>query len=70
MKAQLTFNLPEDQESFQTHLNAGKYYCSIHDMLMWLRQKYKYENVTELQVEDVREKMFKILEDHDIDGEF
>lgn len=41
MKATLEFNLPEDQEDFETHLNVWKYRSVIADLHTYLKWELK-----------------------------
>jgi len=46
MKAILEFNLPEENEEFQTAINANKYASQVDQILGLIRRKYKYEEHT------------------------
>ena len=70
MKAVMIFKLPEEAEEFRTYQNANKYHCAIHEYLMFLRQKYKYEDAKVVDVEEARDKFWEILNDLEIAGEF
>lgn len=50
MKATLEFNLPEDQENFDTRLNAWKYRAVIADLNTFLRREMKIANNSDVKV--------------------
>lgn len=70
MKAILAFKLPEESEDFKLHTKALSLFCVIHDFQMYLRSKYKYEDVETIKVEEVREKLVELLQEHDCDELF
>lgn len=70
MRAQLTFNLPEENEEYKTYMNAYKYYCALSDLQSYIRNKWKYEDIDAVLVEDLKDKFWEILEDHGVSGEF
>lgn len=65
MKATLEFNLPEDQEEFQTAQDGGKAKGVLHELDQHLRSKTKYapdtqsEQVTETY-QEIREKLWEL----------
>ena len=68
-KAQLVFNLPEEDSEFRLAINANKWYCSMWDLDQFLRSKLKYEELSEeeYQIYDaIRSKLFECLDDHSI----
>jgi len=42
MKAILEFNLPEDQDQFETAINGRKMYSILWELDQWLRGNVKY----------------------------
>jgi hypothetical protein len=73
MQSILKFNLPEDNEEFQMSINGHKYHCAINDILQHLRDKIKYSdlNENELKVyEDIRIKIFEILDEYNLNNNF
>ena len=50
-KASLEFNFPDDQELFETSLNAVKYKCQIEDIELVLRKYRKYEELANAERE-------------------
>ena len=42
MKAVFKFNLPEEQEEYQTFIDANKMQNVLFEMNQWLRKKIKY----------------------------
>jgi len=69
MKAILEFNLPEDQDDFETSTNGWKYRSVIDDIDGFLRNKLKYETLTEEQYEaydKVRTELWNFINEHNI----
>jgi hypothetical protein len=69
MKAQLTFNLPEDQAEFDFATQGSNMYSALWDISQELRTLWKYEELKQEEwdmVERIRNKFFEILEDHQI----
>lgn len=46
-KAKLTFTLPEEQEEFQTAINAWKYRILVGEIKEKIRRKIKHEEISE-----------------------
>lgn len=70
MKAILEFNLPEDTQEYENAMNGQRLSIVISDLLNYLRQKSKYENFETLPISVVREKIYELLNDMNIKGEF
>lgn len=70
MKAQLTFNLPEEQEEFETANNGWKYQSVLWDLNEFLRSKMKYDDkITDVQYDiydEVRSKIWEFLNEKNI----
>jgi hypothetical protein len=49
MKATLTFNLTDDQHSFDCAINGKKYYDILDEVRQHLRSLEKYQDLTEEQ---------------------
>jgi hypothetical protein len=64
MIASLRFRLPEEESEFNTAINGGKYLAVLNELDIWLRSQYKYAG-SELHGE-VRNKLYEILEEYDI----
>ena len=64
--ATLKYKLPEEADEFKQAQKAGDYACAIHDFSQWLRQKYKYESVETISLEEVRKQFYEILEEWDV----
>lgn len=45
-KGKLTFTLPEEQEEFQTAINAQKYKDLVQDINEHIRRRLKYEEIS------------------------
>jgi len=51
MKATLTFDLTDDQHSFDCAINGKKYYDLVDEIKQHLRSLEKYQDLTEEQYE-------------------
>jgi hypothetical protein len=70
MKGTLEFNLPEDQDDFDTATNGWKYRSVIDDIDGFLRNKLKYDNLTQEQYDaydKVRTELWNFINEHNID---
>ena len=65
MKATLHFTLPEDSSEHQLALNGSKYYCTIQAVLGKIRDKVKYETLSEEQIKILEEIRDLILDEED-----
>ncbi len=71
MNATLSFNLPEDQESFELAINAGKWYDILWELDNELRNHIKY-NPTDLSnktldvYDEVRERIYKLMAENNL----
>ena len=68
MKAQLTFNLPEDSVEFEEAVNGGKWKHVCWEMNQWLRKETKYATDdtspdTIRAYENCREALIEIVND-------
>ncbi len=65
MKASLRFNLPEETTEHQTALDGWKWKVVVEQMDETLRQKLKYEDLTEEDDEliaEIREELRSLIE--------
>jgi hypothetical protein len=65
MKASLRFNLPEETTEHQTALDGSKWKAVVEQMDETLRQKLKYEDLTEEDDEliaEIREELRSLIE--------
>ncbi len=70
MKAVLEFNLPEDQDDFDTATNGWKYRSVLCDIDNFLRSKLKYEElppVEDIGYEKARTELWNLINEHNID---
>ena len=68
-KAQLVFNLPEEDREFRLAIDANKWYCALWDLDTHLRNKLKHTELTDEQhklYEELRSKLYECLVAHDI----
>lgn len=64
-KAILEFSIPEESEEFRTAINANKYVSSLDEFGAYLRNKLKYEELSEAEYaiyEKIRTKFYEIRE--------
>ena len=54
MKASLKFNLPDEEQALQLAIDGHKWKAVIEEVDQNLRNKAKYEDLTEVTIEDVR----------------
>jgi hypothetical protein len=69
MKAKLEFDLPEEQDDFEVASNGWKYRSVLFDLDNFLRNKLKYEKLTEEQYKaysEVRELFWDTLRDDNL----
>ena len=65
MKATLEFNLPEEKEEFKHANNGVVYFCQLEEMQLFLRQLYKYREISDEKSEfldEIRDKFYEIRE--------
>lgn len=62
-KAILEFNLPEDGEYFEMHMNASKYFCAINDIKHYIRQLNKYDERDTIPKEELTHNLYALLDD-------
>jgi hypothetical protein len=69
MQAQLTFNLPDDQEEYELCNKAQDMSYALHQIQQYLRSKVKYETHDEKKWEaydEIYQQFYVILNEHDI----
>lgn len=69
MKAILKYNLPEETYEFNNAINGFKLRTILEDVDTYLRNKLKYEHLTEDQddaYQDVREYLHNLLDEENI----
>lgn len=62
----LKFKLPEECEEFELAQQAGALHCVLSELEGWLRAKTKYENIKNVTVEDVREKIRELKDEYEV----
>lgn len=67
MIATLTFNLPEEQNEFDTANNALNYKRALNEISYFLRNKVKYGGELNIEVAKMREEFYKILEENGVE---
>lgn len=70
MKKTLSFSGDESDEStFRLIQSASPLYCTIHDLLEWLRNMRKYQDQETVPVADVEQKVWDLLQENGINWE-
>lgn len=59
MRAVLEFNLPEEQSEFDMANNAGHYFSTLWDLLQLLRDKAKYGESQFVDINELREEIYR-----------
>jgi hypothetical protein len=54
-KVTFEFNLPEENEEFEIFSKAMETHCNIEELRSFLRKKYKYEEMTDKEQEQVEQ---------------
>lgn len=70
MKARLTFTLPEEESEFRLALDGGRYKRVVQELDEFLRVQLKYSDMPECEREaheKLRNKLYKLLEQHGLD---
>lgn len=70
MKAILEFQLPEETEEHKMALDGMKYSIVLHDLDNYLRNKLKYEDLSELQNEiyqEIRDKLYELSNEEGVE---
>jgi hypothetical protein len=65
-KRVLIFDIPDEQEEYDTHVHGIDYYCVLWDFDQWLRAKIKYEDQEQISVQEVRDKLYEFLNEKDV----
>ena len=63
-KATLTFDLPAEQEEYDTTMHAGAYHSCLYDLYIFLRADSKHG---EGKYAEVYEKFWEILKENDVE---
>ena len=71
-KITVEYNLPEEQDEFDTANNAGKYYSVLWDLDQYLRNFVKYPSDREDPIltdtmAKVRDELWKLMKEHNLD---
>lgn len=72
MKAIFKFNLPEEQDEYQTFIDANKMHNVLWEMQQWLRKETKYcaDNISEDTYEafiECKEKLIELMNENNIE---
>jgi hypothetical protein len=70
MKVTLEFTLPEQTDEYISAMDGAKLSAVVSETLSWLRQKSKYENFETLPVDEVRQKIYELLEEYGVQETF
>ena len=68
MKRSYTIELEDGDTTFEITLalNAGKWRSVCWDLDQWLRGKIKYEDVESMPTQELRDKLWELLRDEDL----
>ena len=69
MKAILEFNHPEDHFAFQHAVNGEKYYTILYNFKELLRQKLKYEDLSDERIsviEKLQDDFYQMVHDEGV----
>jgi len=66
MEGILKFNLPEEQQEFETACKASKWYSVVWELDQWLRAEAKYHSKNNVSLGSVRKKIFELMEDEGV----
>jgi hypothetical protein len=72
MKAQLTFNLPEDHEEFNDAVNGNAYKAVIWELDQWMRSQIKHQDMPDEvadKVQEIRDQLHSIMNEHNVSYE-
>ncbi len=61
MTATLTFQLPEEQDEFQTAVDGAKWRLTVQEMDEWLRVKVKHSEGDVSNYDEAREMLHELL---------
>lgn len=67
MKAMFEFSLPEENEEYKLHCQAGDFHSAIWEYAQWLRGICKHGNPDEFNAQKCREKLHELLVEHNVD---
>jgi hypothetical protein len=65
MKTILMFNLPKDADELYNAQKGLDFKCVLWDLDNWLRNMVKYENIESVDPQDVRKKIYDLLDEYD-----
>ena len=67
MKATLTFDLPEEQEMFETTIKAQDMWIVLTELSNKLRSMYKHEDIETIGTYECRELLFELCNEKNIE---
>jgi hypothetical protein len=65
MKTILIFDMPDDQDEFESAINGSKWQTAMYEMDQYLRSQLKYNDAGE-DYDKIREELHNILENHNL----
>lgn len=66
MKHKIEFNLPEDKEMLDIHIQAFELHMAVNEFAEYLRSLVKYHDDEKIDIEIVRRKFYEILNDRNV----
>ncbi len=67
MNGLLTFKLPEEKEDFEMAQKGWDYRHVLSDILEDLRNKYKYQDKTTVDIQEFREFIYDLIKDRNLE---
>jgi hypothetical protein len=65
MIAILKFNIPDDQDEFESAISGSKWQAAMYEFDQYLRSQLKYNDAGE-DYDKIREELHNILENHSL----
>ena len=66
MQAQFIYNLPEEREEFELHMQASSFNCAIHEYNQWLRDICKHGDPSTVDAQIARDKLWECLKEYGV----
>jgi hypothetical protein len=67
MKVMFEFSLPEENEEYKLHCQAGDLHSAVWDYAEWLRGICKHGDPSQIDASACRQKLYELLTEHNVD---
>ena len=67
MQANFTYNLPEEREEFELHMQASSFHSAIYEYDQWLRGICKHGDPKEFDAQACRDKLWESLKEYGVE---